>query len=96
MPWSELGKDGLDAAAETLWEVLRLGDLLDTNPDTPYHLAFGYQQEVVQRAVLTVIGQAVPGMLRDRARGFKGDPEYADLREQLREMADDIEREHGC
>lgn len=99
MLWSELGKDALDAAAERAWNVLRdehtqLAVTFDAHTE-PYHLASSASQTVVQRVVLDVVGSTVPALLRERARSYRGEPEYAELYEQLRELADEIENEHG-
>lgn len=94
VPWSELGKDALDAAAEHLWNNVLRGP-----GKPPYHtLTYaldGTDQEILQQSVLDVVGFAVPALLRERAKSYRGEPEYAELYEQLRELADDIENEHG-
>lgn len=91
--WSVLGKDALDAAAERVWntldsEHLWLACVFDGHAG-PYHLASSASQAVVQRAVLDVLGSAVPGMLRERAKDY---PETGD---NLTDLADDLEEEHG-
>ena len=99
MPWSHIGKDALDGAAERVWEVLRnehiqLAVTFDRHTH-PYHLASSASQTVVQRVVLDVLGSTVPALLRERAKSYRGDPEYGELYEQLRELADEIESDHG-
>ena len=91
MPWSYIGKDALDAAAERLWNDF----VLRGAAELPYHLQGSQEQELVQRAVLDVLGNVVPAMLRERAKSYRGDPEYGELYEQLRELADEIESDHG-
>lgn len=90
-PWSHMGKDALDAAAERLWnEVLR-------GPGKPpYHLLTfaldGTDPEILQQSVLNVLGFAVPAILRQRAKELKADGIDVD---NLVELADEIEEEHG-
>lgn len=95
MPWSELGKDALDAAAEALWEHLRatnvVWDDIDHGPERPYHVQPSGRQYKVQQAVLIVIGQAVPALLRDQTSLY---PKGSDTYHALRELADEIEDEH--
>lgn len=99
MPWSYIGKDALDAAAERVWERLRhdnvVWNCVDDESMPPYHVIPSREQETVQRVVLDVLGFAVPALLRERAKSYRGDPEYAELYEQLRELADEVENEHG-
>lgn len=99
MPWSHIGKDALDAAAERAWETLRhdsvVWNCVDDEEMPPYHVTSSREQLTVQRVVLDVIGKAVPGLLRERAKSYRGDPEYGELYAQLRELADEIEGEHG-
>lgn len=99
MPWSYMGKDALDAAAEGAWEAIRHDPERDTwvqyGYTDPYHLLSSGTQRVVQQAVLDVVGSTVPALLRERAKSYRGDPEYGELYEQLRELADEIENEHG-
>jgi hypothetical protein len=91
--WSHIGKDELDKAAETMWEVLRNGDVIfeygSINAAYPYHILSSPEQEIVQRAVLAILGTTVPAMLRERARNY---PETGD---NLTDLADDLEDEHG-
>jgi len=99
MPWSHLGKDALDAAAERVWNTLRdehlqLAVTFDGHTD-PYHLASSASQAVVQRAVLDVVGHAVPQMLRDRAKSIKANGGSNDEIVELLELADELEAEHG-
>lgn len=96
MQWSHMGKDALDEAAERVWNLLRdehqqLAVAFDAHTD-PYHLASSASQSVVQRAVLDVLGHAVPALLRARAKELKADGIDVD---QLVELADELEEEHG-
>lgn len=95
--WSHIGKDALDAAAGQVWNLLRdAGQMHNASGGDmgPYHVQSSASQDAAQRAVLAVLGSAVPKMLRERAKSYRGEPEYAELYEQLRELADDIENEH--
>lgn len=96
MPWSELGKDGLDAAAEGAWEAIRHDPERDTwvqdGHTDPYHLLSSGTQAVVQHAVLGVLGNAVPAMLRQRAKELKADGIDVD---HLIELAEELEGDHG-
>lgn len=85
--WSHFGKDELDKAAETLRDVLCEGDVLK-NPE-PYHIVCSLDQETMQRAVLAILGTTVPAMLRERARDY---PETGD---NLTDLAEELEEEHG-
>lgn len=93
MPWSYIGKDALDAAAERLWEFMRsnaiVWDDIDHGRERPYHLISSGRQEKVQRAVLSVLGTTVPAMLRERAKDY---PETGD---NLIDLADELEEHHG-
>ena len=96
MPWSYMGKDALDATAERVWNLLRnehlqLAVTFDAHTD-PYHLASSASQSVVQRAVLDVLGFAVPALLRQRADELKADGIDVD---HLLQLAEDLEEEHG-
>ena len=93
---SELGKDALDAAAERLWNFMRenaiVWDFARDAIELPYHLQDSHVQEAVQRAVLDVLGFAVPAMLRQRAKELKKDGIDVD---HLIELADELEADHG-
>lgn len=94
--WSVLGKDALDAAAERAWNVLRdehmqLAVTFDGHTD-PYHLASSASQAVVQRAVLDVLGNTVPALLRQRAKELKADGIDVD---HLIELAEELESDHA-
>jgi hypothetical protein len=93
MPWSHIGKDELDKAAEQVFNTMRDSNVLwdcvlDQHP-SPYHLQPSGTQEVFQRAVIAVLGTTVPAMLRKRARDY---PETGD---NLTDFADELEKEHG-
>jgi hypothetical protein len=92
VPWSHIGKDELDKAAETLWEALRIGDGICTIAEPAYHVQSSATQDTVQRAVLALLGNTVPNLLRDRASAF---PYTSDESTVLRELADELEEEHG-
>ena len=92
MVWSHIGKDALDKAAETLWEALRVGDGICTIAEPTYHVQSSTTQDTVQRAVLALLGNTVPNLLRDRASAF---PYTSDESVVLRELADELEEEHG-
>lgn len=61
-PWSHIGKDALDAAAEASWEVMRSHGLVwncvDDEEMPPYHAIASREQTAVQRVVLSVLGFA--------------------------------------
>lgn len=95
MPWSYMGKDALDAAAERMFNPAREANVVwdrafvDPFP-APYHLQPSSVQEVYQRAVLDVISGAVPAILRQRAKELKSDGIDVDV---LTELADELESE---
>lgn len=88
MPWSYIGKDALDAAAEHLWEGIRE----ETDADIYPYTWGSEQQGTAQRAVLDVFGSAVPAMLRQRAKELKADGIDVD---NLIDLADELEGDHG-
>lgn len=93
--WSVIGKDELDAAAELLWNGIRHVNPTRDNPFDqdfgPYHVQLSATQEAAQRAVIAVLGSAVPALLRQRAADYEGKTRgYL-----LHELADEIEAEHG-
>lgn len=99
MPWSHIGKDALDAAAERVWERLRDGHAqlavtFDAHAD-PYHLASSDSRAIVQHAVLDVLGFAVPAMLRERAKELRRNGAKAEEYAELLNLADELEEEHG-
>lgn len=94
-----MGKDALDAAAERLWntldsEHLWLACAFDGHAG-PYHLASSASQAVVQRAVLDVLGNAVPAMLRQRAKELKALGASSDEYVELLDLAEELENDHG-
>jgi hypothetical protein len=89
MPWSHMGKDALDGAAERVWNLLR--HAIDADIE-PYHIAPPHERDAAQRAVLDVIGHAVPAILRERAKTLKADGEDVYY---LVDIADELETEHG-
>lgn len=93
MPWSYIGKDALDAAAEASWEVMRnhglVWNCVNDEEMPPYHVISTREQTAVQRVVLSVFGSAVPAMLRERAKDY---PETGDC---LLDLAEELEDEHG-
>lgn len=95
MPWSYIGKDELDKSAEHLWEFMRaeaiVWDDIDHGRERPYHLISSGRQEKVQRAILSVLGNTVPAMLRQHAK------DVYDMSgpEAFRQLANDLEEEHG-
>ena len=99
MPWSYIGKDALDAAAERLWNFMRenaiVWDFARDAVELPYHLQDSHVQEAVQRAVIDVLGSAVPKMLREHAKEAKksgASTEYADA---LFDLADELDAAHS-
>lgn len=91
MPWSYMGKDALDAAAERLWN-----DFVPRGtPELPYHLQHSQVQELMQRAVLDVMGNAVPALLRQRAKELKADGDGDNVVWYLNDLADELENDHG-
>jgi len=96
MPWSHIGKDALDAAAERLWNDLRHVNPTRNDPFDqdfgPYHVQLSETQTAAQAAVLNVLGFAVPALLRQRAKELKADGIDVD---HLVELADELEEEHG-
>ena len=91
MPWSHIGKDALDAAAERLWNNY----ITRGAAELPYHLQGSQEQELVQRAVLDVMGNAVPAMLRQRAKELKKDGDGDNVVWYLNDLADELENDHG-
>lgn len=99
LPWSHIGKDALDAAAERLWntldsEHLWLAYAFDGHAG-PYHLASSASQAVVQRAVLDQLGTTVPALLRQRAKELRRNGAKAEEYAELLDLADELEEEHG-
>jgi hypothetical protein len=95
-PWSHIGKDALDAAAERLWNSLRdAGQLHNTRDDDmgPYHVQPTRSQESAQRAVLVILGNTVPELLRAHAK--EAYPQGSVEKQALRDLADELEEEHG-
>lgn len=91
MPWSCIGKDALDAAAERLWN-----DFVPRGaPELPYHLQHSQVQELMQRAVIDVFGHAVPAMLRQRAKEVKKNGASIEYADALFDLADELEADHG-
>lgn len=99
MPWSHLGKDALDAAAERLWNEVRGVNPTRNDPFDqdfgPYHVQLSETQSAAQAAVLNVLGFAVPTLLRERAKDMKRNGASADEYEALTELADELEQDHG-
>lgn len=96
LPWSHVGKDALDAAAERVWNEVRGVNPVHTDPFDqdfgPYHVQLSETQYAAQQAVLVVLGHAVPALLRQRAKELKKDGIDVDC---LVELADELEEEHG-
>jgi hypothetical protein len=88
MPWSHIGKDELDKAAERVWNSLRPA----TGNLWPYHLASSAEQLAAQQSVLSILGTTVPKMLRQRAKELKADGVDVD---HLVQLAEELEEEHG-
>lgn len=99
MPWSYMGKDALDAAAERAWERLRhdnvVWNCVDDEPMPHYHVISSREQETVQRVVLDVMGNAVPAMLRQRAKEVKKNGASTEYADALFDLADELEADHG-
>lgn len=97
--WSHLGKDALDAAAERVWEVLRHVNPTRNDPFDqdfgPYHVQLSETQTAAQAAVLSVLGNAVPAMLRQRAKEMRANGASADEYDALLDLASELEAEHG-
>lgn len=94
-PWSHIGKDALDAAAERVWNTLRADAAIVGADAEPYHLLWSDTKTTVQHAVLDVLGLAVPALLRERAKDMKRSGAHRDEYEALTELADELEAEHG-
>lgn len=94
MPWSYMGKDALDAAAEHLWNNVLRGP-----GKPPYHtLTFaldGTDQEILQQSVLDVLGFAVPAMLRQRAKEVKKNGASTEYADALFDLADELDAAHS-
>lgn len=99
MPWSYIGKDALDAAAERLWNGMR-----HVNPtrDDPfdqdfgqYHVQLSETQHAAQQAVLDVMGNAVPAMLRQRAKELKRNGASTEEADVLFDLADELDAAHS-
>ncbi len=99
MPWSYIGKDALDAAAEHLWNFMRenaiVWDFARDAAELPYHLQDSQVQEAVQRAVLDVLGFAVPAMLRQRAKEVKKNGASTEYADALFDLADELDAAHS-
>jgi len=97
MPWSHMGKDVLDEAAERVWNVLRDGTAIEAalGCGDPYHVLHSSAQTSVQRAVIDLFGHAVPAMLRQRAKEMRRNGANADEYTALLDLADELEAEHG-
>lgn len=99
MPWSYMGKDALDAAAERLWDSMRATapsrNYARDGAELPYHVQDSETQEIVQRGVLDVLGFAVPAMLRQRAKELKADGDGDNVVWYLHDLADELENDHG-
>lgn len=97
--WSHIGKDALDAAAEASWEVMRnhglVWNCVEDEEMPPYHVISTREQTAVQRVVLSVLGSAVPKMLRQRAKGLKADGASVGEVDSLLDLAEELEDEHG-
>lgn len=91
MPWSYIGKDALDAAAERLWEGIRE----ETDADIYPYTWGSEQQTTAQRAVLGVFGSAVPAMLRQRAKEVRKNGASIEYADALFDLADELEADHG-
>lgn len=89
MPWSYIGKDALDKAAERAWHRLRV----DGEP--PYHLLSSGAQTAVQYAVLDMIGTTVPALLRQRAKEMKANGASVEEVDGLIEFAYELQYDHG-
>jgi hypothetical protein len=96
MPWSHMGKDVLDAAAERVWNEVRGVNPVNTDPFDqdfgPYHVQLSETQYAAQKAVLVVLGHTVPAILRQRAKELKADGIDVD---HLLQIAEELEEEHG-
>lgn len=94
MPWSHIGKDALDAAAERLWNEALRGP-----GKPPYHMLNyaldGTDQEIIQQSVLNVLGFAVPALLRQRAKELRRNGAESEEYAELLDLADELEEEHG-
>jgi len=97
MPWSHMGKEALDTAAERVWNVLRNDMSVEAalGCGDSYHLLHSTAQASIQRAVLDVFGHAVPAMLRQRAKELKANGASVPEIDALRDLADELEAEHG-
>lgn len=93
MPWSYIGKDALDAAAEHLWNNVLRGP-----GKPPYHVLTyaldGTDQEILQQSVLDVLGFAVPAMLRQKAKDAKKNGASTEYADALFDLADELEADH--
>lgn len=99
MPWSYIGKDELDKAAELAFNHMRDSDILwdcvlDQHP-SPYHTQGSETQEVFQRAILSVLGTTVPALLRQRAKELKSNGASVDEIDALRDLAEELENDHS-
>ena len=98
MPWSYIGKDELDAAAALVWNTMR-DEIFDPAMDgpgaDPYHVQPSEQQETAQRAVLSILGTTVPALLRKRAKEIGRNGATIAERDELYDLADELEAEHN-
>lgn len=99
MPWSYIGKDALDAAAERLWNFMResaiVWDFARDAIELPYHLQDTHVQEAVQRAVLDQLGSTTAALLRQRAKDVKNNGASTEYADALFDLADELEADHG-
>lgn len=98
MPWSLIGKDALDAAAEASWEVMRnhglVWNCVEDEEMPPYHVISTREQTAVQRVVLSVLGSAVPKMLREHAKEVKKNGASTEYADALFDLADELDAAH--
>lgn len=95
LPWSHIGKDALDAAAERMWRTLRADAGVLHADAEPYHLLWSDTQTTVQHAVLEQLGTTVPVLLRQRAKELKRNGAASGEYAELLDLADELEEEHG-
>lgn len=99
MPWSHVGKDTLDAAAERVWNEVRGVNPVNTDPFDqdfgPYHVQLSETQYAAQKAVLVVLGHAVPALLRQRAKELKANGASVEEIDALRDLAEELENDHS-
>jgi hypothetical protein len=99
MPWSHIGKDELDKAAELVFNRLRDAsvpwDCVFDAHSVPYHLQSSDVQAAVQQCVVALLGTTVPTLLLAEAKRIRDNGADPGSYAALTDLAYDLETEHG-